>query len=50
MTIDFWYEIQIVKPLYYRIDKPPVDFKIDNVMLRGAMSMFKFSCRLLRSI
>ena len=48
MTIDF-YEIQIVKPLHHA-DKPPVDFKIDNFMLREAMSIFKFSCRLSRRI
>ena len=26
-------------------DKVPVDFKLDNVMLRGAMRIFKFSWR-----
>ena len=32
------------------VDQVPVDFKIDNFMLRGAMSIFKFSCLLSRSI
>ena len=31
-------------------DTVPVDFKVDNFMLRGAMRIIKFSLRLSRSI
>ena len=49
MTIDFCYEIKLLNPST-TADKVPVDFKLDNFMLRGAMRILKFSCRLSRSI
>ena len=48
MTNDFCYEIQIIKPRYHR-RYSPVDFKLDNFMLRGGMRIFKFSGRLSRN-
>ena len=35
MTVDFCYEIQIVIPRA-TVDTVPIDFKLDNFMLRGA--------------
>ena len=49
MTIDFCNEIQIVKPST-TVDKAPVDFKLENFILREAMRILKFSCQLSRSI
>ena len=42
MTIDFCYEIQIIISCA-TVDTIPVDFELDNFMLRGAMTIFKFS-------
>ena len=49
MTIDFCYEIEIIIPCT-TLDTVPKDFKLDNFMLRGAMRIFKFLCRLSLSI
>ena len=49
MTVNFCYEIHIIIPRT-TLDTVPMDFKLDNFMMRGAMKIFKFSRRLLRSI
>ena len=40
MTIDFRFELQIINSQYTTVDTVPVDFKLDNFMLRGAMRVF----------
>ena len=42
MTIDFCFEMQIIIPRT-TVDTVPIDFKLDNFMLRGALRIFKFS-------
>ena len=49
MTVDFCYEIQIIISRT-TVDTVPKDFKFDDFILRGAMRIFNFSHRLLRSI
>ena len=49
MTVNFCYEMQSIIPCI-TLDTVPIDFKLDNFMLRGAMRIFKFSRRLSRSI
>ena len=44
MTIDFCYEIQILNPST-TVDTVPMGFKLNSFMLRGAIRIFKFSCR-----
>ena len=45
MTVDFYYETQIIIS-GTTVDTVPVDFKLDNFMLRGTMRIFNFSHRL----
>ena len=43
MTIDFYYEIQIIKPQYHRkYSSFTLENKLDNFMLRGAMRFSNF--------
>ena len=49
MTVGFCYKIQNMSPST-TVDTDPLDFKLDNFTLRGAMRILKFLRRFSRSI
>ena len=49
MTITFVMKYKLLIP-GTTVDTVPVDFKVNNFILKGPMRIFKFSLRLLRSI
>ena len=49
MTVDFCNAMQVIIPCT-TLDTVPIDFKLDNFMLRREMKICKFSRRLSRSI